>query len=115
MVITKRKDIHGEWLEQQNPPVPFEEQLKFTDPWLDGWIKEYEIRLRKRKKRLVVSEDDRTKTLTKTSTQTHKYAMGTRCHYTEVNPLCKRLCHAQVKTLVKENYMLPRARVTAFT
>lgn len=34
--------------------------------------------------------------------------MRTRCHYSEMNLLRKRLCLSQVKTLVKENYMLSR-------
>ena len=46
MFIAKCKDIYGKWLEQQNPPIPLEEQLKFTDTWLDGWMKEYGVSLK---------------------------------------------------------------------
>lgn len=40
MFITKCKDIYSEWLEQQNPLVPLEEQLRFTDSWLGEQIEE---------------------------------------------------------------------------
>ena len=40
--------------------------------------------------------------------QSQKNAMRTRCHYSEMNLLRKRLGVSQVKTLVKENYMLSR-------
>ena len=39
------KELYGEWLEQQNPPIPEEKQLKFTDPWIQGWLEEFCISL----------------------------------------------------------------------
>ena len=41
--------------------------------------------------------------------------MGTRCHYTEMDPFCKRLSFTVQSTFMKENYMLSRECVTAFT
>ena len=59
MFIARCKDIYVKWLEQQNPPVPLEEQLNFTGPWLDGWMKEYGVSLRNPNKRFAVSREDR--------------------------------------------------------
>ena len=99
MFLGKRKDISVVWLEQQNPPVPLEGQLKFTDPF--GWLKEYDISLRKPNKRFVVSLDDKTKTVTKTYTDP-KICRGDQItlHRNE-SSLQETVmsCHAQVKTL----------------
>ena len=40
MFITKCKGIYNKWLEQQTPLVPLEEQLRFTDSWLDEQIED---------------------------------------------------------------------------
>ena len=87
-----------------------------------------EVSLKKPNKRFAVSHEYRIQRsleyllfgewsifLTKTSTQSQKYKMRTRRHYTHMNPLCKRLSFTGHKTFVKENYMLSRERVTAFT
>ena len=88
-----------------------------------------EVSLKKPNKRFAVSHEDRIQRsleyfkmfvgwsifLTKTSTQSQKYTMRTRRHYTQMNPLCKRLSFTGHNTFVKENYMLSRERVTAFT
>ena len=42
MFVVKCKDVYGEWLQQQNPPIPVEGQL--GNIWLDGWINEYNVR-----------------------------------------------------------------------
>ena len=39
----KCKEFYLEWLSAQPEPIPEENQLKFTDPWICGWMNEYGV------------------------------------------------------------------------
>ena len=47
------------WLKQQPEPIPEEEQLKFSKHWIQDWIKEYNVSLRKPNKRFAIKNEDR--------------------------------------------------------
>ena len=130
MFIAKCKDIYGKWLEQQNPPVPLEEQLKFTDPWLDGWMKEYGVNLRKPNKRFTVSQEDRIERSLEYlqnvwrvryffnknfNTEPEIYNGDQMPLHRNESSSQKTMSFTGQNTFVKENYMLSRERVTAFT
>ena len=50
--------LYNNWVKQQSPPIPKEKQLQFTDKWLAGWVKEYEVSLKSPNKRFSISFKD---------------------------------------------------------
>ena len=59
MFRTKCQQFYSEWLKQQSDPIPEEEQLKFSKHWIQDWMKEYNVSLRKPNKRFAMKNEDR--------------------------------------------------------
>ena len=59
MFRTKCRQVYSEWLKQQPEPIPEEEQLKFSKHWIQDWMKEYNVSLRKPNKRFAIKNEDR--------------------------------------------------------
>ena len=58
MFRTKCQQVYSEWLKQQPEPIPEEEQLKFSKHWVQDWMKEYIVSLRKPNKRFAIENED---------------------------------------------------------
>ena len=59
MFRTKCQQVYSEWLKQQPEPIPEGEQLKFSKHWIQDWMKEYNVSLRKPTKRFAIKNEDR--------------------------------------------------------
>ena len=53
----KAQEIYDKWVQRQEGPV--EKRLQFSDPWIAGWMKEYEVSLKKPNKRFAIKQEDR--------------------------------------------------------
>ena len=51
LFVAEAKRLYEIWLDNQPEEVPPEKQLKFTDPWIYAWMKEYGVSLKKPNKR----------------------------------------------------------------
>ena len=60
----KAKEFYSEWLNAQSEPVKEEDQLKFSQTWIYGWMKEWDVSLKKPNKRFSISQPDRIQRLT---------------------------------------------------
>ena len=49
MLRSKCQQVYDEWLKQQSEPVSEQDQLKFSKHWIQDWMKEYNVSLRKPK------------------------------------------------------------------
>ena len=130
MFRSKCQQVYDEWLKQQAEPVPEEDQLKFSKHWIQDWMKEYNVNLRKPNKKYAIKKEDRViriKDYLRNIWTVRKYFIG---KYSTDPPVINgdqkplhRNESASQKTLslkseevfVKENYMLSRERVTCFT
>ena len=130
MFRTKCQQVYSEWLKQQPEPIPEEEQLKFSKHWIQDWMKEYNVSLRKPNKRFAIKNEDRIiriKDYLQNIWTVRKYFLDT---YGVDPPIIngdqmplhrnesagqKTLSLKSEETFVKENYMLSRERVTCFT
>ena len=130
MFRAKCEQVYTDWLEQQPEPIPEEEQLKFSDHWIQDWMQEYNVSLRKPNKRYAIKQEDRItriKDYLQNVWTVRKYFLDT---YGIDPPIINgdqmplhRNESAGQKTLslksednsVKENYMLSRERATCFT
>ena len=122
--------MYSEWLKQQPEPIPEEEQLKFSKHWIQDWMKEYNVSLRKPNKRYAIKNEERVVRLQdylKNIWMVRKYFLDTYgidppiingdqmpLHRNE-SASQKTLSLKSETTFVKENYMLSRERVTCFT
>ena len=43
--------FYDKWCKRQAEPIPPEKRLKFTNPWIYAWMREYEVCLKKPNKR----------------------------------------------------------------
>ena len=127
MFRTKCQQVYSEWLKQQPEPIPEEEQLKY---WIQDWMKEYNVSLRKPNKHFAIKNEDRIiriKDYLPNIWTVRKYFLDT---YGVDPPIIngdqmplhsnesagqKTLSLKSEETFVKENYMLFRERVTCFT
>ena len=130
MFRTKCQQIYSEWLKQQPEPILEEEQLKFSKHWIQNWMKEYNVSLRKPNKRFAIKNEDRfirIKDYLQNIWTVRKYFLDT---YGVDPPIIngdqmslhrnesagqKTLSLKSEETFVKENYLLSRERVTCFT
>ena len=53
------QQVYDEWLKKQPEPVPEQDQLNFSKHWIQDWMKEYNVSLRKPNKKYVIKKDDR--------------------------------------------------------
>ena len=128
LFLLQAKKLYDEWLLQH--PVPLNEQLKFTKPWIQGWEKEYGVSLRKPNKRYSISKDDcviRVKDYLQNIWHIRNYFLtkfGTDPPIINGDqmPLHRNESSAQATlnfknadTFVKENHHHSRERVTVFT
>ena len=128
--LIEAKKLYQKWLKKQEPEVPVENQLKFSDHWIYDWMAEYGISFQKPNKRFALKQEDRIQRI-------EEYIMNVlrvRKWFIDnfdieppiINgdqmPLHRNETH-NMKTMslqntdcyVKENYMLSRERVTCFT
>ena len=130
MFRTRCQQVYSDWLKQQPEPIPEEEQLKFSKCWINDWMKEYNVSLRKPNKRFAIKNEDRIiriKDYLQNIWLVRKYFLDT---YGIEPPIIngdqmplhrnesasqKTLSFKSEATFVKENYMLSRERVTCFT
>jgi len=121
---------YSDWLEQQPETISEEEQLKFSDHWIQDWMNEYNVSLRKPNKRYVIKQEDRIirlKDYLQNVWIVRKYFVDT---YGKDPPIIngdqmplhrnesagqKTLSLKSEGTFVKENYMLSRERATCYT
>ena len=59
MFRSKCQQVYNEWLQQQPNPVPEEDQLKFNKHWIQDWMDEYNVSLRKPNKKFAIKKEDR--------------------------------------------------------
>ena len=62
MLRAKAIELYEEWLKQN--PTPESERLKFSEKWINQWMREYGVSLLKPNKRFSVSAADRKKRIT---------------------------------------------------
>ena len=121
--------VFDEWLKEQSNHISEKDQLKFSKLWIQDWMKEYNVSLRKPDKRYALKKEDRVvrvQDYLKNIWMARKYFLET---YGIDLPIVKgdqipfhRNENASQKTLslksetvfVKENYMFSRERVTCF-
>ena len=126
----KAKELYDIWMKRQPIPIPLEDQLKFSDPWIKSWMTEYGVSLKKPNKRFSIKQEDRITRLL----EYLKNVMRVRYFFLEKykvdppiingdqmplhrNESCslKTMNIKNLDVYVKENYMLSRERVTCFT
>ena len=56
---SKCQQVYNEWLKQQPEPVREQDQLKFSKHWIQDWMKEYKVSLRKPNKKYAIKKEDR--------------------------------------------------------
>ena len=56
---SKYQQVYNEWLKQQPEPVREQDQLKFSKHWIQDWMKEYKVSLRKPNKKYAIKKEDR--------------------------------------------------------
>ena len=114
----------------QSEPVPEQDQLKFIKHWMQDWMKEYNVSLRKPNKKYVIKKEDRIIRIkdylknicTVRKYFIDKYGVDPPVINGDQMPLHRNESGSQ-KTLslkseeffLKENYILSRERVTCFT
>ena len=59
MFQSKSQQVYNELLKQQTEPVPEQDQLKFSKHWIQDWVKEYNVSLRKPNKKYLIKKEDR--------------------------------------------------------
>ena len=59
MFRSKCLQVYDEWLKQQLEPVPVQDQLKFSNHWIQDWMKQYNVSLRKPNKKYTIKKEDR--------------------------------------------------------
>ena len=55
---SKYQQVYNEWLKQQPEPVREQDQLKFSKHWIQDWMKEYKVSLRKPNKKYAIKKED---------------------------------------------------------
>ena len=126
----KAQEIYDKWVKRQPEYIPVEQQLKFTNPWIQGWMKEYEVSLLRPNKRFSIKQEDRVIRLLeylKNIMRIRKFFLD---NYKIDPPIIngdqmplhrnesssqKTLSLKNMDVFVKENYMLSRERITCFT
>ena len=126
----KCREVYSQWLEAQEEPVAEDAQLKFTNRWVQGWMKEYGVSLQKPNKRFSIKREDRIERII----ELIKNVWRAR-HFIEQkfkkeavilngdqmplhrNESCsqKTMASIDIDTFVKENTSLSRERITVFT
>ena len=59
MFRSKCQQVYNECLKQEPEPVPEQDQLKFRKHWIQNWMKEYNVSLRKPNKKYAIKKEDR--------------------------------------------------------
>ena len=59
MFWSKCQQVYDEWLKQQPKSVPEQDQLNFSKHWIQDWMKEYNVSLRKSNKKYAIKKEDR--------------------------------------------------------
>ena len=130
LFINYAKDLYADWMSRQPNPVPESQMLKFSNPWIQSWMNEYGVSLKKPNKRYAISQSDRVQRLLEYLKNVYririffykKYGVqpifinGDQMplHRNESSGL-KTMNMKNQDTYVKENYMLSRERITCFT
>ena len=63
LFVTKARELYENWKKQQVEPILAENELKFSDKWIKGWMTEYNVSLRKPNKRFSIKQEDRVERL----------------------------------------------------
>ena len=58
MFRSKCQQVYDEWLKQQPKPVSEQDQLNFSKHWIQDWMKEYNVSLRKPNKKYGIKKKD---------------------------------------------------------
>ena len=121
--------MYHDWLRthpDQTPDTP----LKFSNPWIRDWMKEYGVSLRKPNKRFAIKQDDRVLRILEYLKNVMRVRYFFWKHFNVDPPIINgdqmplhRNESSNMKTMnlknydayVKENYMLSRERATVFT
>ena len=130
MFLAQCRNFYNSWLEQQNPSIPEEKQVKFSNNWITGWMKEYGVSLKAANKRFKIKQEDRVERIKEyimNIWRVQKFFLDTYgvdppvingdqmpLHRNE-SASQKTLAFTGQDTFVKENYMFSRERITAYT
>ena len=129
MFRSKCQQVYSDWRKDKSEPILEEEQLKFSKHWIQDWMREYEVSLRKPNKRFAIKYEDRViriEDYLQNIWSVRKYFLDTYgIDPTIINgdqmPLRRNKSTSQKSlslkseaTFLKENYMLSRERVTCF-
>lgn len=128
--LIEAKKLYQKWLEKQPEEVPVDNQIKFSNTWIYGWMAEYGLSLQKPNKRFALKQEDRIQRIEEYIMNVLRvrkwfldnYGIEPPIINGDQMPLHRNETHS-MKTLnsknldcyVKENYMLSRERVTCFT
>ena len=129
----KCEEVYKAWLSEQTEEMRADHKkdpMMFSNKWMNDWMNEYKVSLRKPNKRYQIKSDDRIERITEYLQNiwlVRKFFIDR----VGIDPLIingdqmplhrnesstqKTLNFTGVDTFVKENYMLSRERVTAFT
>ena len=126
----KAQEFYENWIKRQTEPVPMENRLKFSDPWIRSWMIEYQVSLKKPNKRFAIKQNDRIERILEFLKNIYRIRWFFKAKYNVDIPIInadqmplhrnessgqKTLNFKNMDTYVKENYMLSRERVTVFT
>eukprot|EP00794_Sanderia_malayensis_P013649 gene13649-15078_t len=122
--------FYDQWLAQQDEDVPEGKKIVFSNNWIKWWMKEYGVSLRKPNKRFQIKQEDiieRIKEYILNVWMVRKYFIDTYgvdppvingdqmpLHRNESSGQ-KTMSFTGQHVFVKENYMLSRERITAYT
>ena len=128
--MIKAQELYKLWLQKQPDPIPTEKRLKFTNPWLRDWMKEYGVSLRKPNKRYAIKQEERIERITEYLMNIwrirkfffEKYKKEIPIINGDQMPLHRNESSGQrslnlknMDCFVKENYALSRERITCYT
>ena len=130
MFVAQCRNFYQSWLDQQDPPIPEEKQVKFSKNWIKGWMAEYGASLKAPNKHFKIKQEDRVERIKEYIMNIWRVRKFFLDRYGVDPPIIngdqmplhrnesasqKTLSFTGQDTFVKENYMLSRERITAFT
>jgi hypothetical protein len=122
--------VYENYVKQQEITIPEENRLVFSNKWIQGWMEEYGVSLRKPNKRFQIKNTDRLERISdylKNIWTVRKFfidnfGVDPPVINGDQMPLHRNESSAQktmsfkgLETFVKENYSLSRERITVFT
>lgn len=126
----KAQEIYKRWKKRQTELITQNDELKFSDKWIKGWMVEYGVSLKKPNKRFAIKRVDRIERVLELLINTTRFRKYHIEHFGTDPPIINgdqmpihRNESSNQKTLtlknqdcyVNENYMHSRERMTVYT